>query len=256
MKRLNAILLTLILTLGLAGAVYAGGDKGKGRDSSSKGLAVNVVGDASIWTDKSEYRVGDSVRVGFRSSVDGYAAIYDYSPDGTSQMIWPRTGSPSYVEAGRSYSLPDGKYNFMAADPVGTETFVLVVSKAKTGLTLNLNLSFIFGGNDSRRRGLTTDGQGNLVATTDGDGGSFSTQCTFNVIPKWSKPVLRINGGAGARLFVDGSDYGVVAGNQMTLEPGSHQVVVLLPGMRVEVKDLNMKANGVYDWWLKFRAAR
>lgn len=252
MKKLRALALSIVLALGVSVGVRAAGEYDN-QGVSSKGLVVTTAGEASIWTDRAEYKVGEPVKIGFRSSVDGYATIYDISPTGESQPLWPSGGGSSLIRAGKAYSLPERGQTIAAAEPLGQESLVLVVSPNKP--TFNLNLSFNF---DSS---FDTSGQAQrgLVVTDNGrqlPSNSFSAQCSFRVVALNSRPALRISGPAGARLFVDGNDYGTVGSSPFTFEPGYHQLVALLAGMKVEVKDLNMKFNTTYDWRLNFKQSR
>lgn len=251
MKKFSLVSLVLLLVMGLSSIALAAPVS----VGQTRGLAVDPYGapaaQASIWTDKANYRVGESVEIGFSSSVAGYAAIYDYPATGPSQMVWPRSGGPAPIEAGRTYSVPDGQYSITASEPLGTDTLVLVVSQIRADLTMTINLSTFFG---LGSRGLTMgDVQGTANSHMSPNGESIYAQCSFGVQAMYTKPVLRIIGGAGARLFVDGTDYGRITGTAMAFEPGTHQLVALLPGMEVELGAITMANNATYDWSLDFR---
>lgn len=250
MKRLGLFLMMLVMVLGCIAPAFADGP-------STKGLSVTPLGEARIWTDRVDYKIGDPVRVSFKATIDGFAAIYDYPSDGTSKMIWPRNGQPALIKAGRTYSIPDGNWNITASEPAGTDTLVLVVSKARTNFTINLNLNWVFGGGNGGRKGLgTSDNSSSVVINPSPDSETMTAYWSFTVLPRWSKPVINIVGGAGARLFVDGQDYGMVTSSDISLEPGNHQLVAITPGMRVEYKDFNLKPNTTTSWWVKFKSVK
>lgn len=134
MKKILIVLQCLLIVLGISAFALA--------SASEKGIVVNPNPNfgASIWTDRSEYEIGDPVRIKFRSDVDGYAIIYDYSPDGRSQVIWPRSGAPEKIRGGRTYTIPDGGYEITASEPTGRERLVLVVSRDRAHLSFEYEL--------------------------------------------------------------------------------------------------------------------
>lgn len=199
MRRFVSILTVLLVILGLGNVAWSA-LAWAGDGENSKGLSVSYVGSASIWTDRSSYHIGDDVRIKFRSSETGYAVIYDYSEDGRSQVVWPSNGSPQLVQAGRTYSLPQGRDRITASEPAGTDTLVLVVSPARTTFTGHIDLSFYVGGPESR--GVSVGGGGHDV--TDG---SFSAQCSFEVVRRTLAPSGSVQvqtSGVGAALMLGG----------------------------------------------------
>jgi hypothetical protein len=184
MRKLTALLATLAFLLAMAIAQAASAAT---LNVSIGGLLQSVPArPAAIWTDRSAYRVGDRVRISFQSPVGGYAAIYDYSPGGASKMIWPRNGQATGIVPNHTYNLPDGHYDFTAVEPLGTESLVLVVSQARSALTVNFNVHLLLGPNvraNVSARGLTTDPGGAVSEVVT------NAQTSFQVLPRWQRPV-------------------------------------------------------------------
>jgi hypothetical protein len=83
----------------------------------------------SIWTEKSQYRVGELAVVHFFVSQPAYVYIFDIDPQGTVRQIFPNAYSPdAYVTAGQ-HVLPDKPtYQLRVTPPPGTETLQIVAS--------------------------------------------------------------------------------------------------------------------------------
>ena len=213
MKRISAFILAiLLLTLGLAGLVWSGPALAAGGEDS-RGLSVWSGGSATIWTDRSTYRIGDDVRIQFKSSQTGYAVVYDYSADGSSQVVWPKDGSPGLILAGRTYSLPQGNDKIAASEPLGTDTLVLVVSPARATFTGYFSLGWYVDGAESR--GLAVGGGGHGLPD-----GSFSAQCSFDVLPETH------SSGASVQVQTSGLGSALLFGGLLLLLAGA---AVLIP---------------------------
>jgi len=90
---------------------------------------------ASIWTDKAVYMVGEAATISFAVNQPAYVYIYDIQPDGVVRRIYPNLYSQSnYVMAG-THSLPDGPYSFTVAPPTGVEQLQLIASPSPLPLT-------------------------------------------------------------------------------------------------------------------------
>ena len=83
---------------------------------------------ASVWTDKAMYSVGETATISFAVNQPAYVYIYDIQPDGVVRQIFPNAYSQSNYVAAGSHSLPDGPYNFTVAPPTGVEQLQLVAS--------------------------------------------------------------------------------------------------------------------------------
>jgi len=88
----------------------------------------------NIWTDKSNYMIGETLTIFFSVSQPAFIYIYDIQPDGVVRLIFPNAYSGSnYVSAG-SHSLPDGLYKFTVTPPPGTEQLQIFASPVDLGL--------------------------------------------------------------------------------------------------------------------------
>lgn len=241
MKRLIIFIQMLLVVLSLSAFTLAA-DSSEG--IKTKGLVINPNPqfNASIWTDRNEYKVGDPVRIYFKSDEDGYAIIYDYTSDGGSQVVWPRNGQPQKIRGGSVYSIPDGNYSLTASEPTGPERLILVIARNRDSLVF-----------ESHRGNPFWEG---LKLRLFGVSDSLwtSASCDFTVNPKY-QPVLRISGEA-SRVFLDGNDMGTMPG-AVLLSPGHHQVVAVKPGMGVIVRDIwaNDMTNE-YSLYLDFEPLR
>jgi len=89
----------------------------------------------NIWTDKSNYVVGETLTVFFSVSQAAFIYIYDIQPDGIVRLIFPNAYSQgNFVSAG-THALPDGPYKFTVAPPTGTEHLQIFASPVDLGLT-------------------------------------------------------------------------------------------------------------------------
>ena len=88
----------------------------------------------SIWTDKSNYMVGETLTIFFSVNQAAFIYIYDIQPDGIVRLVFPNIYSQgNFVSAG-THSLPDGMYKFTVAPPMGTEHLQIFASPVDLGL--------------------------------------------------------------------------------------------------------------------------
>ncbi|MBN1859171.1 DUF4384 domain-containing protein [Candidatus Bipolaricaulota bacterium] len=92
---------------------------------------------ASVWTDKAVYSVGETATISFAVNQPAYVYIYDIQPDGVVRQIYPNAYSQNNYVAAGSHSLPDGPYNFTVAPPTGVEQLQLVASLSPLALASN-----------------------------------------------------------------------------------------------------------------------
>ncbi len=75
-----------------------------------------------MWTDRTEYRDGESVRIYFRVTRDAYVYLFDRDTRGTSRQIFPNYyDQENYLRAGVTYSIPDNHYSLVVEGPPGRE---------------------------------------------------------------------------------------------------------------------------------------
>lgn len=87
----------------------------------------------SIWTDKADYFIGESIGIGFKVNKDSYAYIFSIDADGVVRMLFPNIySSQNWVKANVSYRLPDNsRYNLTIGGPKGTDQLVLISTPEK-----------------------------------------------------------------------------------------------------------------------------
>jgi uncharacterized protein DUF4384 len=77
-----------------------------------------------LWTDKKEYKVGDTVKVGFEAPRDGYVTLVNVGTSGRITILYPNAYAPDHaVKAGRTYSVPapGDPYELTLGGPEGVE---------------------------------------------------------------------------------------------------------------------------------------
>jgi hypothetical protein len=90
--------------------------------------------DVDVWINKDEggvYRPGESMRVYFRSTGDGYVLVFNVDTEGYIHLIYPYgPEDPPYVDGGRAYRIPSRSdpYDLVADGPPGIEYVVAVAS--------------------------------------------------------------------------------------------------------------------------------
>jgi len=88
----------------------------------------------NVWTDKSTYTVGETLRIFFSVSQAAYVYIYDIQPDGVVRLIFPNAYSQANYVAAGTHALPNGLYQFTVVPPLGTEKLQIFASPVNLGL--------------------------------------------------------------------------------------------------------------------------
>jgi hypothetical protein len=82
---------------------------------------------ASIWTERSQYTVGETARVHFFISQAAFVYIFNIESTGRVRLIFPNPYSPNPYRPAGTHVLPDQPtYQFRVAPPTGTDTLQLV----------------------------------------------------------------------------------------------------------------------------------
>lgn len=98
----------------------------------SRGTGTTPVGtpvQLKLWADKQEYKVGETLRVSFEASRDGYVTLVNVGTSGRITVLYPNAYAPDHaVKGGRAYSVPaqGDPYELTLSGPEGTE-FVYAV---------------------------------------------------------------------------------------------------------------------------------
>lgn len=97
--------------------------------SSSGPTPVGTPVQLKLWADKQEYKVGETLRVSFEASRDGYVTLVNVGTSGRITVLYPNAYAPDHaVKGGRVYSVPaqGDPYELTLSGPEGTE-FVYAV---------------------------------------------------------------------------------------------------------------------------------
>jgi serine/threonine protein kinase len=130
LRKLTLTLATAGLVLALAGtgwwlATSSPHTEPRTTAAGAAPQAVNMAAqNLSVWTDKPTYRVGEMLRLYYRSTRDGYLFLFHQSADGDTQQIFPlRSDDDNYITAQLTYTLPDPSHNFnyVVSPPAGQE---------------------------------------------------------------------------------------------------------------------------------------
>lgn len=77
-----------------------------------------------VWTEKKRYRIGDSIKIHFRTQDNGYVFLYHEDALGRGQIIFPsRMDKDNFVVGGLTNTIPDpnASFDFIVQPPTGTE---------------------------------------------------------------------------------------------------------------------------------------
>jgi hypothetical protein len=128
MKSKRILLVTLLL-IGLLATSTALGVQGPASPlgivptPTPQPLTVNV------WTDKSTYTVGETMRVFFDVNQPAYIYVYDIQPDGVVRLVFPNAYSQSNFVSAGNHVLPDSpSYHFTVHEPTGVEKVQIIAS--------------------------------------------------------------------------------------------------------------------------------
>jgi len=86
-----------------------------------------------VWTNKQQYSLGDKIRFHFRAEKDCYLNLVNVNSRGEMTLLFPnRYHKDNYVQAGRTYTIPDEAYNFSleVQPPRGTDRIYALASSS------------------------------------------------------------------------------------------------------------------------------
>ena len=84
-----------------------------------------------LWTDKTEYSVGDSIRFYFQSEQDCYLNLINVSADGETRLIFPNAFQPdNFIRGGTVHSIPrdEDVFEFQLQPPPGIDRIYAIAS--------------------------------------------------------------------------------------------------------------------------------
>jgi uncharacterized protein DUF4384 len=123
--------------------------------------AAEVPAQFKLWTDKSAYKVGDTLKVSFQSNRDGYATLVNVGTSGKITILYPNAFSPNHaVKAGQTYSVPGANepYELSLGGPEGVELVYALFTIAPTRFVEeNLTRSNAFAPVNEKAETITRD---------------------------------------------------------------------------------------------------
>lgn len=196
-----------------------------------------------VWTDRgkydAEYFVGEYVRIYFRTTADAYVNIYSIMPNGRAELIFPNSfEQDNYIMAGETRSIPSRDYRLRVTGPTGTEYVQVVATRFPFSMPREW---FGFDADSVREQ---------IEERLHKKGRSWATDwASIKIMEDWeSTGKIRVNSyQSGVRLYVDGRYMGTLP-ETVELEQGSHQLVAMKEGHRVEVRNIYI-AGGEYESW-------
>lgn len=90
--------------------------------------------DAKVVVGRSEYRIGDGMKIGFRSSTGCSYLLFNRTSRGEYSLIAPLDGDTPRLQAGERYALPSGSETLKTTGPPGREQVILVCSPSPVPL--------------------------------------------------------------------------------------------------------------------------
>jgi len=92
----------------------------------------------NVWTDKSTYAVGETLRVYYTVSQSAYIYLYDIQSDGIVRLVFPNAYSQSNFVSAGTHVLPDhSSYQYSVTYPTGLEKLQIFASPVPLSLTPN-----------------------------------------------------------------------------------------------------------------------
>jgi len=135
MKTRLTISLTLLL-IGLVGTSAVMAAQGASRPLGIVPIPISRPLMVSVWTDKSTYAVGETVRVYFNVNQPAYIYLYDIQPDGVVRRVFPNIYSQSNFVCGGTHVLPDRpSYHYRVTHPTGVEKLQILASLSPFAVT-------------------------------------------------------------------------------------------------------------------------
>lgn len=100
------------------------------------GLADNIRNDSpgielTLWSDKDEYKVGETVHFGFSSDKACYLILLDIGTSGKMTLLFPnKWHTHNKIEPGKEYAIPPegGAFAYTVGGPMGTERIKALAS--------------------------------------------------------------------------------------------------------------------------------
>jgi len=135
MKTRLTISLTFLL-IGLVGTSAVMAAQGPPRPLGIVPTPISRPLTVNVWTDKSTYAVGETMRVYFNVNQPAYIYLYDIQPDGVVRRVFPNIYSQSNFVSGGTHVLPDRpSYHYRVTHPTRVEKLRILASLSPLAVT-------------------------------------------------------------------------------------------------------------------------
>ena len=213
--------------------------------------------EVTIWLDRdngSLYYSGEEVKTYFKVNKDAYVAIYDITPNGEIQLIFPNGyDRDNFVRANRNYTLPTDsastRYRLQLTSETGggKEIFQIVASTQPLGFLDDL-LKKVQSGDIFPKASSSADDfvVSKVIPVIDKQEYAVSTAWFYlDIMP--NKGYARITTTpSGAILYVDGKNIGT-SPITLELDEGNHIVTAYRDGYKTETRQFTISAGRTVD---------
>ncbi|RLL87160.1 PEGA domain-containing protein [Mesotoga sp. BH458_6_3_2_1] len=213
--------------------------------------------EVSIWLDRdngSLYYSGEEVKTYFQVSKDAYVAIYDITPNGEIQLIFPNGyDRNNALKAGVTYSLPTDnattRYRLQLTSETGggKEIFQIVASTSPLGFLDDLMVRAESGDIFPRASiGAEDFVTMKVIPVIDKQEYAVSTAWFYlDIMPSTGRARITTTP-SNATLYVDGKMVGRSPVN-IDLDPGNHMVTAYMNGYRTETRQFTIESGRTLD---------
>jgi len=213
--------------------------------------------EVSIWLDRdngSLYYSGEEVKTYFKVNKDAYVAIYDITPNGEIQLIFPNGyDRNNALKAGVTYSLPTDnattRYRLQLTSETGggKEIFQIVASTSPLGFLDDLMVRAESGDIFPRASiGAEDFVTMKVIPVIDKQEYAVSTAWFYlDIMPTTGRARISTTP-SNATLYVDGKMVGRSPVN-IDLDPGNHMVTAYMNGYRTETRQFTIVSGQTLD---------
>lgn len=178
--------------------------------------------EVSVWVDKGAYALGEKLMIHYSVNKPAYIYIWDITPDGTIQPVFPHSGYPggldNYVSAG-DHTVP---FEFTVAPPLGTEYLQILATTTPVD-------PFAFIGDTPAQFQLSIEVQIlGLLVETERSWASTSFEIVSGTPPSFGTVTIQ-SSPSGATIVVDGN-YAGYTPKTMFIQEGLHQISISKAG--------------------------
>jgi hypothetical protein len=213
--------------------------------------------EVSIWLDRdigSLYYSGEEVKTYFKVNKDAYVAIYDITPNGEIQLIFPNGfDRNNFLKAGVTYTLPtenaNTRYRLQLTSETGggKEIFQIVASTMPLGfldaLMAKAEAGDIFPKASSKAEDFVVS---KVIPVIDKQEYAVSTTWFYlDIMPSTGRARITTTP-SGATIYIDGKMVGT-SPLSMDLDDGNHIVTAYKSGFRSETRQFSVISGRTVD---------